>query len=105
MNKNPIDYVMDNNKVLINRGDLILLMHTVINWFQSIGAPNEFIARSLGIICAKNNLPESFMDEFARFSLSFHKVPKEEVDDLFSTGHFSDSIKDWVKDLEEKDEQ
>lgn len=81
MSKSAFDYIDDREKVLIGRGDLFMLLHTLVAYFGLNGAPVEFTVDCLQTICDRNMYNHDFLDSFMDFQKKMiSKETNEELD-------------------------
>lgn len=106
--KNPMDYMNTKEKVLIDKGDLMLMLHTVIGYFYDHNAPDEFVAHTLFGLCSRNMFPQSFMDDFLAFSesLGSEEGKKSVRREAFEHGIYEldDEVGDWIRGMGDDDE-
>ena len=57
----------DTDKVLVNRGDLYMLLHTVTQFFYQNEMSEEWVTNTMSSLCARNRFPESFADSYQEF--------------------------------------
>ena len=107
------DYINDKEKMLIYKGDLFMLMHTLVSYFAENNAPIEFCADCLKAICGRNMYSHDFICEFADFqSLLKDKDQMKQVRDKSREAiekklmdALDKSLKDFYKYLNEDDDE
>lgn len=65
--ESAFDYLEDKQKVLIGRGDLFMLMHTLVAYFGINHAPVDFTVDCIQTLCQRNMYNKDLIDEFMDF--------------------------------------
>ena len=106
--KNPMDYMRTGERVLVDKGDLMLLIETAVEYFYDNDAPDAFVAETLAALCKRNRFPASFMQDFTGFILSLDTAEGERslIEEAERMGVFDrdDAVGRWARETRDKDE-
>lgn len=67
MKKTLIELMNDSEKVLVNRGDMFMLLHTATQFFYQNKMSEKWVCDTLGRLCERNRFPKSFHENYGDF--------------------------------------
>lgn len=76
--KKTIDELLnDKEKVLVNRGDMYMLLHSVAMFFYQNGKSEEWVGSVMGSFFMSNHFGRSFADGFREFMDAYNADEEE----------------------------
>ena len=73
MKKTLEELINDEEKVLVNRGDMYMLLHSVAKYFYLNDMSEEWVCDTLNSLCARNHFPQSFAEGLMAFMDAYNE--------------------------------